>query len=478
MSRRWLPLLVPIALLAACTAVGEPPAAPLPTRPPSSAPPAPDGRSQPVTDAIYPEYGNPAVDVLRYALDLSWDPQARQLTGTATLTLRAVRELGEIALDFSASYTVDKATVDGAAARPTRRGGDLVLAASRPLATDATATVVVGYRGRPEVVPFPGARQDVDTIGLHAMPDGALWAMQEPYGAFTWYPCSDQPSDEALYDIAITVPAGWTGVANGVLTGTTEAGGRRTFRWHAVEAMPTYLVTLAVDHFTRYDDTGPHGLPVSYWVRPQDQDAMLPTLRQSPRLLSWLERRLGPYPFSSAGVVVVQDRSGMETQTMITLGPLTGPEAVPVLLHEYSHHWFGDSVTPRTWQDVWLNEGFATYVQGLFQLDEHTVSEAGLLAAWRRIDTEQRADAGPPGHYKPERFAARNVYVGPALMLHELRGVLGDPTFFAMLHDWAQHNRHTQQDRVGFTAWLNAYTGRDLTPIVDKWLDSPVTPGQ
>jgi aminopeptidase N len=446
---------------------------PLPTRPPSSAPPAPDGRSQPVADPVYPAYGNPHVDVLRYALDLSWDPPARRLTGTATLTLRAVRELDEIALDFASAYRVDRATVDGADARPERRGEDLVLRPAARLAPDAVATVVVAYQGRPAPVAFPGTRRDVSTIGLHVTPDQALWTMQEPYGAFTWYPCSDQPSDEAVYDISITVPDGWAGVANGVLA-APPSGGR--YRWHAAEAMPTYLVTLAVDRLDRHDDTGPRGLPISYWVRPQDSAAMLPTLRQSPRLLAWLEQKLGPYPFSSAGVVIVQSRSGMETQTMVTLGPLTGPEAEPVLLHEYAHHWFGDSVTPRTWRDLWLNEGFATYLQGLYQVEQGSVTAAGLLAAWRRVDTEQRAVSGPPGQYRPDHFAARNVYVGPALMLHELRSALGDPAFFAMLHDWAQHNRHTQQDRAGFTGWLRAYTGRDLTPIVDKWLDSPTTP--
>jgi aminopeptidase N len=474
--RRWLGVLAALAALAGCTPVGDPPAPTLPTKPPGTPPPAPDGRSQPVADPVYPDYGNPAVDVLRYDLALAWDPSSRQLTGTATLTVRAVRELAEIALDFGSAYTVDRATVDGADARPVRRGGDLVLRAARPVARDATATVVVAYRGRPAPVPFPGARRDVSTLGLHVTPDGALWAMQEPYGAFTWYPCSDQPSDEAVYDIAITVPEGWAGVANGVLTGIQTGSVNRTYRWRAAEAMPTYLVTLAVDHFDRYDDVGPHGLPLGYWVRPQDSAAMLPTLRQSPRLLSWLERKLGPYPFGSAGVVVVQNTSGMETQTMVTLGAITGPAAVPVLLHEFAHHWFGDSVTPKTWLDMWLNEGFATYLQGLFELEERTVTEAGLIAAWRRIDTEQRAEAGPPGRYRADRFAARNVYVGPALMLHELRGLLGDPTFFAMLHDWVQHHRHTQQDRAGFTAWLRAYTGRDLTPVVDKWLDSRTTP--
>ena len=448
----------------------------LPTRPASSGPAVPDGRSAPVRDPVYPQYGSPDVDVLHYALDLAWDPAARLLSGVATLTVRAVTDLTAVALDLSPAYAVDTATVDGAAVTATHRGEDLVVPLPRPLARDATARVAVSYRGSPAPVPFPGTRQDVTALGLRPMPDGALWTMQEPYGAFTWYPCSDQPSDEARYDISVTVPEGWTGVANGRLAGESDQGDRRTFRWQAAEAMPTYLVTMAVDRFERHAATGPGGLPVTYWVRPQDAARMLPTLSQSPRLLSWLEQRLGRYPFASAGVVVVQGTSGMETQTMVTLGPLTGPQAEPVLLHEYAHHWFGDSVTPRTWQDLWLNEGFATYLQGLYAVERREVSLAGLVAQWRRVDAEQRAAAGPPGRYRPDRFGARNVYVGPALMLHELRRRLGDPVFFALLHDWAQHHRHTQQDRASFTAWLRAYTGQDLAPVVDRWLDSSTTP--
>jgi hypothetical protein len=258
-------------------------------------------------------------------------------------------------------------------------------------------------------------------------PAGPVACCPETYGAFTWYPSSDQPSDEALYDISVTVPAGWAGAANGTFTGATDAGGgRRRYAFHAAEPIASYLVTVAVDHLQRIEDPGPHGLPVAYWVRPQDATAMLPTLRRTPRLLAWLEERLGRYPFASAGVVIVQGSSGMETQTMITLGPIAGPGAVPVLLHELAHHWFGDAVTPSTWQDVWLNEGFATYLQMLYTVDQLGADADATLREWRAQDTQLREEAGPPGRYRPDRFAARNVYLGPALMLHDLRGRLGD----------------------------------------------------
>jgi aminopeptidase N len=93
------------------------------------------------------------------------------------------------------------------------------------------------------------------------------------------------------------------------------------------------------------------------------------------------------------------------------------------------------------------------------------------------MDATLRENFGPPGRYRADRFGARNVYLSAGLMLHELRLALGDPDFFAMLHDWVQHHLHTSQDRASFTAWLASYTGRgDLTPILDRWLDSPTTP--
>ena len=481
--KRLLAALLGLAVavtLAGCPAPRQAPVPPglaLPTRPAPGPPPTLDGRSNPVADPVYPAYGNPAIDVLRYQLDLAWDPAGRQLSGTATLTVRPVRPLTEITLDFASGYTVDSATVDGAAVTASRAPtGDVLVRLAHETAAESRLTVAVAYHGRPAPVAFPGNRADVDDLGMHVTADGALWTMQEPYGAFTWYPCSDQPSDEALYDFAVTVPDGFAAVANGTPAAPADAGGgRHTYRWHAPEPIATYLVTLAVDRFQRFDDVGPDGLPITYWLRAAQVDDMLPVLRQTPAMLRWLSARLGRYPFSSAGVVIVAGESGMETQTMITIGPI-GRSSAPVLLHELAHHWFGDAVTPTTWRDVWLNEGFATYLQMMYTVDALGGDQKSLLAGWRTADTVSRIEAGPPGHARADRFAARNVYLGPALMLHEIRGQLGDAAFLAMLHDWVQHHLHTQQTRASFTSWLTAYTGKDLTALLDRWLDSTTTP--
>jgi aminopeptidase N len=426
---------------------------------------------------VYPQRGDPNIDVAAYRLVMSWSPADRTLTGSTELTVRATRPIAEAHLDLAGNLTVDAVTVDGHAVAAIGRGDKLLVPVGRTLNTDERFTVTVRYHGTPRMVPFPGTRADVDGLGARVGDGGAVWALSEPYGAYTWFACSDQPSDKALLDVDLTVPAGWSGVSSGRLTGETPAaGGARTFHWHQAEPIATYLVGFAADRYDRIDLTGPHGLPVTLWVRPTDRPVMEPLLRQVPDILAWLEARLGPYPFGSAGVVVVPDASGLETQSTVTLGPIRGREALPVLVHELAHQWFGDTVTPRTWQDLWLSEGFATYVQMLYAVDRLDGDRADTVRAWRDTDAEWRPRAGPPARYDPALFASRNVYSGPALMLEEIRRRVGDARFAALLRDWPQQHRHTNQDRATFTAWLRGAAGADLTGVVDSWLDSRKTP--
>jgi len=432
------------------------------------------GESAPVADPIYPDYGNPAIDVLHYGLDLSWD--TKTFTGQATIALRAVTALTAVTLDFSPAYTIDGATLNGAPVTATVKNNDLVVPAV--LAPAAKATLVVKYHGVPKTVPMPSHRGDVEPLGLTVTADGLLWTMQEPYGASTWYPSNDQPSDKALYDIAITVPPGWAGVASGTPDGQTG----NTYRYKSTDPVATYLTTLAVGRFTKETATGPHGIPITYWYRQGVDDALMAIVRRSPAYLAWLEQRFGPYPFPSAGVLVVPSDSGMETQQMITLGDrIAGGanSAVAVdadLLHEYAHQWFGDAVTPATWTDLWLNEGFADYAQYLYTNEKQKISQADWERRFRSYDGELRSRLGPPGRPRADSFAESNVYICPALMLEQIRKQVGDAAFFALVRDWVQQHKGTNQTRASFIAFANQHTGKNLTGLINAWLDSSTTP--
>jgi aminopeptidase N len=371
--------------------------------------------------------------------------------------------------------------VDLAAVTPSWEGDDLVLPSAA--VADRVVVIDVAYHGSPRTVPMRSGRGDFDEgLGLRSTVDGEAWTMQEPYGASTWYPVNDLVSDEAIYDVSVTVPAGWSGVAAGALADVRHGDGQDTFRWTSADPVAAYLMTLAVGRYTRIDDTGPRGLPLTYWLRTGRDEAYESAVRRTPELLGWLEDRFGPYPFSSAGVVLVDSESAMETQQMVTYGAhlRSGPgdeeQVVEVLLHEYAHQWFGDAVTPTDWNGMWLNEGFAMYAEMLWTIDQGTVSEASWVSFARGQDQALRGRAGPPGRPDPDHFGESNVYLGPALMLREIHRAVGDDAFFAFATDWVQTQRNRPVDRATFTSFVNRHTGRDFTALVDAWLDSPTTP--
>jgi len=472
------PLVCLVLLLAGCTTAS--PAA----TPASTAPPAPTvdysawaaGRSTPVADPLYPKHGTPEVDVLHYGLELAWEPTTTTLTGTATLQIRPTVTAPALSLDFTA-YRLDAVTVDGAAAQARVDGDKLTVPVA--VTRDRPVTLTVKYHGRPTTTPMPSHRKDTEPLGLTITKDAGLWTMQEPFGAYTWYPANDLPSDKALYDIAVTVPAGWSAIANG-----TPAGQQgNTFRYRSTDPVATYLTTLAVGKYKKITASGPHGIPLTYWYRPGTDGRLLPSLRKSPTYLEFLEQRFGPYPFPSGGIMLVDSESGMETQQMITMGGRikTWNKDVEAsfqedLLHEYAHQWFGDSITPTTWTDLWLSEGWAMYIQLLYDQSIDGYSDKDLEVILRRADATLRGRLGPPGKPKAGYFAESNVYICPATMLKELNDALGDTKFFALAKAWIQTQKNTQQDRASFIAFVNKQTGRDFTKLITTWLDSKTTP--
>ena len=180
--------------------------------------------SQPVEDSYYPDQGDPGVDTLHYGLDLAWDPDTSTLTGIAEVTLRATEDADRLQLDLLDALGVESVTVDGADVGFSQ--GDNHLVVEQAVAADEHYTLQVSYAGTPAPVPAPTKRRDFTTLGMNVTPTGELWTMQEPFGAFTWYPVNDQPSDKAYYDFTIRVPQEWVGVANGELESRTVEDGQ------------------------------------------------------------------------------------------------------------------------------------------------------------------------------------------------------------------------------------------------------------
>jgi len=416
-------------------------------------------------DPYFPRAGNGGYDVSHYGLTLAYDPAVGRLTGTAVITARATADLSAFDLDLSGLH-VTSVTVGGRSARFHQAGQELTVRPHDALRRGDRFEVTVRYAGTPHTVTDPDGSQE----GWLPTADGAL-ALGEPVGSMAWFPGNHHPSDKAAYDITVTVPQGLTAVSNGELTSETSSGGRTTFRWHSAEPMASYLATLAVGHYEISRPVLPGGLPAYVAVDPAEAAASREVLARLPEVVRWAEDTFGPYPFASAGVIV--ERPGdagyaLETQTRPVFPGAPEPST---LVHELSHQWYGDSVTPRTWRDMWLNEGFATYAEWLWDEDHGGPTAQQHFDELYRSDDEDLWAFAPGDPPDAARLAARPVYDRGAMVLHLVRRAVGDRTFRAVLKDWAAAHRHGNAGTEDFTAFVERRApGADLEPVWRDWL--------
>ncbi len=430
--------------------------------------------SEPREDTLYPNIGDPGVDALHYGLDLRWDPRAQRLTATETLLFRAAKSADHVQLDLARQLQVGRVWLDGKAVTFQHPGKDLVVEAA--VEADSRHVLQLTYAGTPEPVVAPTDRADFSTTGWTIAPDGTVWTMQEPYGAYSWYAVNDHPSDKAFYDVTIHAPKGQVGVSNGRLLSRTSSASGTVTRWRLPEPAASYLVTIAIGRYTQTKDTGPHGLPISYWT-PSDRPGLIAGLRYTPQAVRYLETKVGRYPFPTLGVLLVPSQSAMETQSMVTLGIGDYTLSRDVIVHEIAHQWYGDTVSPDDWSDLWMNEGMATYLaEGNWTASQGPKSLAAILGQWSRIAGGMRSQYGAPAAYRPGTFGEGNAYYIPALMWDTLRQRLGDDEFWSLARRWLTTHRFTSQDRDSLSAWWSRESGQDLSSFFHSWLLGPTEP--
>ncbi|MFG2057708.1 M1 family metallopeptidase [Micromonospora sp. NPDC048930] len=468
-ARRRLGLLVTGAvLLAGCGSTGAPPTAgrsaqPAPTASRSFGPGAAGAG-----DPYFPSYGNGGYDVAHYTLQVRYDPATDRLTGTTTVRATATANLTTFNLDL-AGLTVRSVTVDGVKARHARTGNELVVTPATALTSGNGFVAEIRYDG----VPAPLDNEVLGEGGWLHTSDGAI-ALGQPESASTWFPVNDHPSDKATYDVEITVPKGLTAVSNGVFKGRTPRGDWATWSWSEGAPMASYLSMVVIGKF-RVTTRKHKGRPVFNAVTtkvpggPQDR-----SIGRTVEVADYLESVFGPYPFDAYGGVVVADdriRYALETQSrpVYSSGFFRQGENTGVVAHELAHQWFGDSVSLTRWQDIWLNEGLATYAEWLWA--EHT----GSSTVQRTFEEKYAAASGqvwrtPPGKPGVANLFGRSVYERGGMTVHALRVAVGDVAFFTILRTWAAEKKDGNATTAEFVALAERVSHKKLGKLFDAWL--------
>jgi len=425
-----------------------------------------------VDDSLYPLLGNGGYEVDHYTIVLAADPVQNIISGTTTITATALVDLASFNLDLS-GLTVQAVTVNDQPAVFGRDGQELTITPASVLATGALFQVTVAYSGNPTPVSDPGV--PFEAVGWLHFEGVGSYVLSEPSGAMSWYPSNNHPSDKATYTFRITVPEPYVVAANGLLVDEIDQGEERTFVWEASDPMTTYLATVNIAQFERVQSEGPNGLPIINFFPPTSSERLQRNFAVTNEMIEYFSELIGPYPFASYGAIVMEVPFGgaLETQTRSIFGRSATVDMI--IAHELAHQWFGNSVSPASWRDIWLNEGFATYFHHLWT--EHEKGQTVFNATMRGLHAAIRTRALPaPGNPTLDELFGSAVYERGAWTLHALRLLVGDETFFAIVRTYYAQYQGGMASTADFIAVAEAVSGEDLTDFFQAWLYGEAIP--
>ena len=425
-------------------------------------------------------------DIQHWDLDLRVIPAARTIAGTVTMSFEPTQSLSKIKMRLYPRLKASGATLDGVVLKVKRDGANLTFNLAQPLQPGTTHDLAVTYSGTPVVTGGLGGGM---MFGSH---DGTPSAttLSEPFDSYAWWPCVDDVKDKATMTMRLTVPAGMTGASNGTLDGVTANGdGTLTYTWSENYPLSNYLISANVTNYSTSSDhyqglDGTTSMPIDYFVYPEGLANSMNTVQRVPDMIAFFANLAGEYPFLNEkyGMVTFPWGGGMEHQTLTSMGDAylgggTG-DYDGIYAHELAHMWWGDAVTCATWNDIWLNEGFATYYEMLWLVHHYQGDEGDFMsqyyddgaydgylggAVYRKNGNQPFADTGA-------------IYEKGAWVLHMLKGVMGEDSFDRALRRYRAAHALGVASTADLRAACEAQYGHPLDWFFDQWVYTPKRP--
>ena len=408
-------------------------------------------------------------------LEFTLNPSVKFITGKITTTYTALANMSTLTFDFANQLTASSVKMGTTSLSFVENtNNELVITLPSTQATGTSATVEVTYSGVP---PANGFDAFVQTTHNGAP---VIWTLSEPFGARDWWPCKQDLNDKIdSIDVYITAPSQYISVSNGIeTTAPVISGSNKTTHFHHGYPIPAYLVAIACTNYSVYNQTGgttPNDYPIINYIYPEDLASVQPQLAETPPILELCESLFEVYPFHTEkyGHAQFGWGGGMEHTTVSFMGSF----GRGLIAHELAHQWFGDKITCGTWKDIWLNEGFATYLSALVienldglnafvaqkasMVDYITSSPSGNLY----LTDVQLTDVG-------RIFSSRLSYNKGAMVLEMLRFKMGDTAFFQALRNYLADPNLAYDYAVttDLKAHLEAVYGQSLTEFFNDWV--------
>jgi aminopeptidase N len=462
---------------------------------PAQAPPPPPVNPPPArADILRGEYGPYRAnnDLLSYRLDIRVDPQKKWIGGTNVIRFKMLKDGTRIQLDLYANLAVDKILLGTTPLKYERELNTVWVDFPQTLKAGRTYEIAFHYSGAPkESGRFGG-------FAFRKDPAGNDWIITscEDLGAAVWWPNKDQWRDEVEnMDLSVAIPNDLVDVSNGAFAGKTDLGdGYTRWDWKIHYPINNYDVSLNIGKYVHFNDAAGAelgGVPIDFYVLPGSLEKAKTQFAQARPMLEAYEHYFGEYPFKKDGYKLIEvPYSGMEHQSAVTYGnrfangylerDWTGVGISPkfdfIIIHESGHEWFGNAVSAADVSDMWIHEGWTTYLECLYV--ERLFGYADALKYTNAYKTKVRNREPIVTQRGIHRTPSQDMYFKGALFLHTLRSIVDDDKkWFALIHDVFQHFKYQNILTEDLVRFVNAQLGQDLTPVFDQYLrrtDPPV----